>query len=167
MKILHEVNIMRRYTRGSELYADVMEQLKEKYQDTLGHVFLDEVLVMLDTEFEIKPPKGKGGEDPDEEAVDKWKDKRKKAWKFQMKSVPKLYQDALDSRKAFMLIVRENLAKELTDAQIAAYIYSEMRKISKEYKLEKPNVHTFSDLIDLIGSADLEDHFNLPNILED
>lgn len=158
---------MRRYTRDAGLYSDIIKQLKDKYDDALGHIFEDEILVLIDTEFEIKPPKvKKGEEEPSEEAMDKWKDKKRKAWKFMLKNIPQLFQDALDSRKQFVLIVRKTLVDELTDAQIAAYIYSELRKINHEYKLEKPDVHTFSDLAKLMGRPDWEQAYEVPNILE-
>jgi hypothetical protein len=157
---------MRRYTRDAGMYSDTIKQLKDKYYDTLGHIFEDEILVLIDTEFEIKPPKAKAGEEPSEEAVDKWKDKKRKAWKFNMKTVPKLYQDALDSRTQFIMIVRRSLVDELSEAQVVAHIFTELRKINTEYKLEKPDVHTFSDLARLIGRPDWEQAYDVPNLLE-
>lgn len=158
---------MKRYTKETAIYPDTMQELKDKYQDTLGHIFVDEILVMVDTEFEVKPPKGKGGEDPEEDAIAKWQDKKRKAWKFEMKRIPKLYQDVFDQRKQFVLIVRQNLVDELTEAQTNAHIYSEMRKINHEYKLQKPDVHTFADLAEKLGRSDWNSAYDVPNILED
>lgn len=159
---------MRRYTRDAGMYDDIIKQLKDKYNDKIGHIFEEEILVLIDTEFEIKPPKAKKGEEePSEEALDKWKDKKSKAWKFMLKNIPQLFQDALDSRKQFVLIVRKTLVNELTDAQVAAHIYSELRKINNEYKLEKPDVHTFADIVEMMGRPDWDKAYDIPNILED
>lgn len=158
---------MKRYIQDKDMYSDLMDQLKEKYSDTLGHIFVDEILVMIDSEFEIKPPKSKGGEEPDDEAVSKWEDKKRKAWKFEMKKIPKLYQDVFDPKKEFVLIVRQSLVEELTDAQILAHLYSEMRKINGEYKLQKPDVHTFADLAEKLGRSDWNTAHEVANILED
>ncbi|AEO93394.1 gp132 [Bacillus phage G] len=157
---------MKQFIEEKDIYIEMMQQLKDKFHDTLGHIFVDEILVMTDTEFEIKPPRGKGGEDPSEEAIAKWEDKKRKAWKFEMKKIPKLYRDALDKNKEFVLIVRQSLVKELTDAQVIAHVYSEMRKINHEYKLQKPDVHTFSDLAEKLGRSDWDSAYDLPNILE-
>lgn len=158
---------MKRFIQDKEIYTDIMQQLKEKYHDALGHIFVDEILVMVDTEFEIKPPRGKGGEEPEEEAIAKWEDKKRKAWKFEIKKIPKLYQDAFEPHKEFVLIVRQSLVKELSDAQTVAHIYSEMRKINHEYKLQRPDVHTFSDLAEKLGRPDWDLAYDLPNILKD
>ncbi|MNJ90154.1 hypothetical protein D3C87_77480 [compost metagenome] len=157
---------MKRYIKDSGMYTDLMNQLKDKFEDTLGHVFIDEILVVQDTEFEIKPPKGRSGEDPTEEQVEKWEQKKKHAWKFQMKKLPELFADILDTKKEFMLIVRQNVAKDLSEEQTLAYLYTELRKINAEYKLVKPDLHTFSDLAKLLGRADWDQAYNIPNILE-
>ena len=158
---------MKRYIKDSGFYYHIMEKLKNKYYDTLGHIFVDEILVLIDTEFEIKAPKPKAGEEePSEEALDKWKDKKRRAWKFNMKKIPKMYQDVFEPKKEFVLIVRQSLVEELTEAQIVAYIYSEMRKISTDYKLQKPDVLTFSDLAEKLGRPDWDSAYDIPNILE-
>lgn len=157
---------MKRYVRDGGFYTDIMMKLRDKFPDTLGHIFIDEIVVMIDTEFRINPPKGKNGDKPDEEALRKWEDKKRKAWKFNIKVIPKLYQDVLDSGKQFVLIVRKDLVDELNEAQIVAHIYSELRKINAEYKLEKPDVNTFSDLVTLIGRSDWDTANDIPNLLE-
>ena len=157
---------MKRYIRDNDVYVDIMKRLKDKFENNLGHIFVDEILVMVDTEFEVKKPKGKDGDEPDEEAISKWEDKKKKAWKFDLKKIPKLYQDVFDPKKEFVLIVRKSLVEELSDAQIAAYIYTEMRKIDQEYKLTQPDLYTFSDLADLLGRPDWNDAYTIPNILD-
>lgn len=157
---------MKRYIKDSGMYSDLMNQLKDKFQDTLGHIFIDEILVVQDTEFEIKPPKGRSGEDPTEEQMEKWEQKKKRAWKFQMKKLPELFADILDTKKEFMLVVRQNVAKDLSEEQTLAYLYTELRKISTEYRLVKPDVQTFSDLAKLMGRPDWDQAYNIPNILE-
>lgn len=158
---------MRRYTRDAGMYKDYMTKLKDKFHDNLGHIFVDEILVLIDTEFEVKPPKAKKGEEePSEEAIDKWKDKKRKAWKFELKKIPKLYADALDSSREYVLVVRKSLVDELNDAQVLAHLYREMRKINREYKIEKPDLNTFSDLAQLIGRPDWDAAYDIPNILE-
>lgn len=159
---------MRRYVKDQGHYYDLIKKIRDKFDDTLGHVFVDEILVMVDSEFEIKPPKAKKNEEePSQEAVDKWKDKKRKAWKFNIKVIPDIFQDAMESRKQFVMIVRKSLADELSDEQTLAYIYAELRKINTEYKLQKPDVHTFSDLVKLLGRPDWEQAYDIPNILED
>lgn len=158
---------MKRFMKDIDIYPDMMEKLKEKYQDTLGHIFVDEILVMVDTEYEIKPPRGKGGEEPEEDAIEKWKEKKQNAWKFEMKKIPQLYQDTFSPHKEFVLIVRKSLVEDLSEAQTVAHLYSEMRKINNEYKLQKPDVHTFSDLAEKLGRSDWNSAYDVPNILED
>ncbi|MNY40687.1 hypothetical protein D3C86_1754450 [compost metagenome] len=83
-----------------------------------------------------------------------------------MKKLPELFADILDTKKEFMLIVRQNVAKDLSEEQTLAYLYTELRKINAEYKLVKPDLHTFSDLAKLLGRADWDQAYNIPNILE-
>ncbi|MDF2534028.1 MAG: hypothetical protein K0R18_185 [Bacillales bacterium] len=147
-------------------YTELMNQLKDKFSDNLGHIFIDEILVVQDTEFEVKPPKGRSGEDPTEEQNEKFEQKKKKAWKFQMKKLPEIFADVLDTKKEFMLVVRQNLVKDLSEEQVLAHLYTELRKINTEYKLGKPDLHTFSDLVKLLGRPDWDQAFGIPNILE-
>jgi hypothetical protein len=120
---------------------------------------------MVDDEFEVKLPKAKKGEEITEEQMDKYKDKKRKAWKFNIKTVPQLYKDAMDGNKEFVILVRKRLVEELTEEQVIAFLYSELRKITTEYKLQKPNINTFSDLIKLLGRTDWEEAYDIPNLL--
>jgi hypothetical protein len=159
---------MKRYVKDKGYYTDLIKRLKEKFDDQLGHIFEDEILVMIDEEFEIKPPKAKKNEEePSEEAIDKWKDKKLKAWKFNIKVIPDVYRDAMETSKQFVIIVRDSLVKELSEEQVIAHLYAELRKISKEYKLQKPDVNTFSDLAKLLGRPDWNQAYNIPNLLEE
>ncbi|MNR39826.1 hypothetical protein D3C85_1580620 [compost metagenome] len=99
--------------------------------------------------------------------MDKWKDKKSKAWKFQIKTIPQMYQDALDTPKQFVMIGRQSLLDELSEEQVLAFIYNELRKINSEYKLQKPDVNTFSDLIKIFGRPDWDKAYNIPNLLEE
>ena len=142
---------MRRYVKDQGYYYDLIKKIREKFEDNLGHIFVDEILVMIDSEFEIKPPKPKKNEEePSEEAIEKWKDKKRKAWKFNIKVIPDIFQDAMETRKQFVIIVRKSLVDELSEEQVLAHLYAELRKINTEYKLQKPDVHTFSDLVKLL-----------------
>jgi hypothetical protein len=156
---------MKRYIRDNGTYIDIVKQLKEKYHDSLGHIFVDEILIMVDDEFEVKLPKTKKGEEITEEQMEKYKEKKRKSWKFSIKTIPQLYQDALDSRKLFVIIARQRLIEELSDEQVVAFLYSELRKISNEYKLQKPDVNTFFDLVKLLGRTDWEEAYDIPNLL--
>ena len=159
---------MRRYVKDQGYYYDLIKKIREKFEDNLGHIFVDEILVMIDSEFEIKPPKPKKNEEePSEEAIEKWKDKKRKAWKFNIKVIPDIFQDAMETRKQFVIIVRKSLVDELSEEQVLAHLYAELRKINTEYKLQKPDVHTFSDLVKLLGRPDWEQAYDIPNILED
>lgn len=157
---------MKRYVKDQGMYTDLMNQLKEKFEDNLGHIFVDEILVVQDTEWEVKPPKGRSGEDPTEEQIEKYEQKKKRAWKFQIKKIPEIYSNILETKKEFMLIVRPNLVKDISEEQVLAYLYSEMRKISKDYRLVKPDLHTFSDLVKMLGRPDWDQAYNIPNILD-
>ena len=156
---------MRRYTKDDGQYMDIVNKLKDKFHDSLGHIFADHILIMVDDEFEVKLPKSKKGEEITEEQMEKYKEKKRKAWKFNLKTVPQLFKDAMDGNKEFVLLVRRNLIEELTEEQIVAFLYSELRKITSEYKLQKPNINTFSDLIKLLGRTDWEEAYDIPNLL--
>ncbi len=156
---------MRRYMRDNGHYMDMVKQLKDKFHDSLGHIFTDEILIMVDDDFEVKLPKAKKGEEITEEQMDKYKDKKKKAWKFNLKTVPQIYQDSLESRKQFLLIVRRSLIEEISEEQTIAFLYSELRKISTDYKLQKPDLNTFSDLVKMLGRTDWDSAYDIPNLL--
>ena len=157
---------MRRYVKDDGQYMDIVNKLRDKFYDSLGHIFTDHILIMVDDEFEVKLPKAKKGEEITEEQMEKYKEKKRKAWKFNLKTVPQLFKDAMDGNKEFVLIVRRNLADELTEEQTIAFLYSELRKINNEYKLQKPNINTFSDLIKLLGRTDWEEAYDIPNLLK-
>ncbi len=156
---------MRRYSKDDGQYMEIVKQLRDKFYDSLGHIFTEHILIMVDDEFEVKLPKAKKGEEITEEQMEKYKEKKRKAWKFNLKTVPQLFKDAMDGNKEFVLLVRRNLVDDLTEEQIIAFLYSELRKIDNEYKLQKPNINTFSDLINLLGRTDWEEAYDIPNLL--
>jgi hypothetical protein len=157
---------MKRYVKDSGTYREIIESLKDKFPENFGHIFVDEILILIDDDFEIKYPKAKKNQDPSEEEIEKWREKKKRAWKFNLKSLPQVFRDSLDSKKEFLMVVRRSLVSELTEEQNVAYIYSELRKIDSNYKIQKPDLHTFSDLIKLLGTTDWSESFNIPNLLK-
>jgi predicted metallopeptidase len=124
----------------SNEFKEIAEKLIDKYPNAFGHIELDKVLILSETE---KSPK-------------KYADIRRIGFPYSFLTAYK-----------FIIIIYEPKLLGLTDAQKIMVCYHELLHIDSDFdKLLKHNIEDFRELISKYG-VNWEIDPNLPNILED
>lgn len=121
-------------------YREIAEKILDKFPVAFGHIELDKVLFLRETE---KAPK-------------KYAD---------IKAVKSPYSFLTELK--FIITVYEPMVQGLSEAQLNMLIYHELMHIDVDFqKVKKHNIEDFRELISTYGvNWDIDP--NLPNILED